>query len=86
MSFKKLEQTGAIQTLIYLLKVDTASKTDISNNIDATFETLNKKTLPYLEELELLVFRKLIEFPYTHIYSLTNKGKTLAECINKIIQ
>jgi len=85
MSIEKLEQKGAIQALIYLYKTKEASKTEISRNIKATFDTLKNKALPLLEELGLVKHIEMDEFPRTHIYSLTERGYELAKCISEII-
>jgi len=81
MDLKKLEQTGAIQTLLYLYKVGEASKTDIQKNIDATYDTLKTKTFSNLERLGIISIRKFEEYPFTHMCSLTKKGIKLAKCL-----
>ena len=84
MDLKKLEQTGALQTLLYLYSKKRAAKTDITKNIVATFDTLNKTTFPNLEELGLITLEIKSSFPVTHFYTLTEKGELLAKCLYNI--
>ena len=85
MDIGKLEQTGALLTIIYLSKVKEASKTIIGISIHVSHETLKDKTFPFLEELGLISHIELKKWPFSHIYRLTEKGEKLAFCLSQII-
>jgi len=85
MIIEKLEQKGALETLIVLYKKGEASINEIDRNTEVNLTTLREKTLVILRESNLVKYYKSKKFPFPHVYSLTEKGLKLAKCLLEII-
>jgi len=85
MIIEKLEQKGALETLIVLYKKGEASINEIDRNTEVNLTTLREKTLVILRESKLVKYYKSKKFPFSHVYSLTEKGLKLAKCLYEII-
>jgi len=83
MSISDLEQTTAIRILLYLLRRDTASRTDLRRDIDASVAAIYN-ALPKLRKLGLIKEEGKESFPFTIHVSLTEKGKKVAERLAEI--
>ena len=82
MDLKKLEQTGAIQVIMYLHNNTEASINELGRNLSVTVKTLRETTLDMLEnDLQLIKIEKLETFPFPHTCRLTEKGEKLTSCL-----
>jgi len=85
MNLKKLEQTGAIQVVMYLHNNTEASINELGRSLSVTVKTLRETTLEVLEnELQLIKIEKTETFPFPHTCRLTEKGEKLALCLSQI--
>ena len=79
MEIRKLEKRGALQLLFYLSKNEGVSRSKLRNvkaSVDAIYSTLD-----VLKDLKLIEEKKLEEFPFSIVVSLTEKGYRVAETI-----
>ena len=83
MSIAELEQTTALRILTHLLRAKKASRTELRKNIDASVSAIYN-ALPKLKRLRLIYEESKETFPFTVRVSLTQKGRKVAEHLDKI--
>ena len=83
MRIAELEQTTALRILTHLLKAKKASRTELRRNIEASVSAIYN-ALPKLKRLRLIYEESKETFPFTVEVSLTQKGRRVAEHLDKI--
>jgi len=80
---KILEQTTLPRILVYLLRKEKASRTDLKNDIDASQQAIYN-ALPILKEHKLIKEISESVFPRRKIIALTDRGRKVALCLAEI--
>jgi len=78
-----LEQTSLPRILVYLLKKEKASRTDLKNNINASQQAIYN-SLPILLKEGLIEEAAEEVFPRRRLIFLTEKGRAVAEHLVEI--
>jgi len=80
---KDLEKKAALQILVYLGTHESATRTDLKNNVKAGLDTIYS-TFPILNSLDLVYEEVRETFPFTVTLKLTEKGKQVAQHLVEI--
>ena len=82
--FKMLFRKGVTETILYLASREKARYSDIKKQKYVVGDRTLSRTLKELQRQDIIRREVLSTFPISTSYSLTEKGKAVARCLNEL--